>query len=301
MSSVAAHENVDLDLSGKVAVVAGGTQGIGAATAIRFAQAGASVYIIGRNQKLGEEVLKSLHAAGKSDTQKFEFVSADLSLTSEVKTAASKVVEHTGGNVNYLVETQGGPPNGKFSLTSEGIETHFAVQSVSRFGLAYLLAQAGALKDSIVFVCAPGGKNGAPPAVDDLDLKKAFEQKQYGFIQAAKNEGAVLDAVTNHFPSVFPSITAYHILPGIVSTNAVSNSKLSFPLNLLLGSAIYILGASPKVYADIPVYIAANPKSRNKGLEHSNEKLKDMKPVWIDEKPELVKEIWDGMCKMFGV
>lgn len=119
-----------------------------------------------------------------------------LSLVSEVKSAASKIIEHTGGHVDYLVETQGGPPNGTFSLTSEGIEAHFAVQSVSRFGLAYLLAHDGALKDTVVFVCAPGGKDGVPPAVDDLDLKKAYEMKLYGFFKVVKNEGAVLDAVT---------------------------------------------------------------------------------------------------------
>jgi hypothetical protein len=77
MSTLARNANTSLDLNGKTAAVSGGTQGIGAGVAIRFAQAGANVYVIGRNAKLGSQVVEQLKASGHGKT--YEFIQADLS------------------------------------------------------------------------------------------------------------------------------------------------------------------------------------------------------------------------------
>jgi NAD(P)-dependent dehydrogenase (short-subunit alcohol dehydrogenase family) len=62
-------------LKGRTAAIAGGSQGIGAATAKRFAQAGADVYIIGRNAEKGQQVVNELKQAG---APRAEFIQADL-------------------------------------------------------------------------------------------------------------------------------------------------------------------------------------------------------------------------------
>jgi NAD(P)-dependent dehydrogenase (short-subunit alcohol dehydrogenase family) len=46
-------------------VVIGGTQGIGAGIATRFAELGASVLVVGRNETLGSEMVKTLEAAAQ--------------------------------------------------------------------------------------------------------------------------------------------------------------------------------------------------------------------------------------------
>lgn len=55
-------------------------QGIGAAVAVRFAQAGSSVYVLGRSEERGNKVIAELRKAaeGKGKGQTFEFVQADL-------------------------------------------------------------------------------------------------------------------------------------------------------------------------------------------------------------------------------
>lgn len=135
----------------------------------------------------------------------------------------------------------GGPPNGSFSLTTEDHESHFAIQVLSRFGLAYLLAQSGTLKDTWVTICAPGGEKAAPPALDDLELKSEEERAKYlpmRIVATGTRDGAVMDGLvavsrpllaislaqcsrmssTQHFSSAFPSLRAVHAFPGYVHT-----------------------------------------------------------------------------------
>ena len=53
-----------LDLTGKVALVTGGTSGIGRATAIAFAQQGAKIVVAGRRVEEGEKTVELLKASG---------------------------------------------------------------------------------------------------------------------------------------------------------------------------------------------------------------------------------------------
>jgi NAD(P)-dependent dehydrogenase (short-subunit alcohol dehydrogenase family) len=54
-----------MDLSGRVAVVVGGTSGLGRVMAVGLAQAGADVVVTGRRQSLVDEVAAEIEAAGR--------------------------------------------------------------------------------------------------------------------------------------------------------------------------------------------------------------------------------------------
>jgi NAD(P)-dependent dehydrogenase (short-subunit alcohol dehydrogenase family) len=60
--------------SGKVALVTGGTSGIGKATAIEFARAGAKVVLTGRREKEGAQVVAEIRKLGGEAA----FVRADV-------------------------------------------------------------------------------------------------------------------------------------------------------------------------------------------------------------------------------
>ncbi|MEO0948229.1 MAG: glucose 1-dehydrogenase [Cyanobacteria bacterium J06641_5] len=79
-------------LTNKVALVTGGTAGIGKATAIAFAKAGASVAIAGRRQMVGEAVVKEIQAGGGDAI----FVKTDVSEEDQVKTLVAKTVNSYG-------------------------------------------------------------------------------------------------------------------------------------------------------------------------------------------------------------
>jgi NAD(P)-dependent dehydrogenase (short-subunit alcohol dehydrogenase family) len=78
--------------SGKVALVTGGTSGIGKATAIAFAREGAKVVVSGRREKEGLAVVAEIAKAGGTA----HFVQADVSKEGDVKQLVEKTVAKFG-------------------------------------------------------------------------------------------------------------------------------------------------------------------------------------------------------------
>jgi NAD(P)-dependent dehydrogenase (short-subunit alcohol dehydrogenase family) len=79
-------------LEGKVALVTGGTSGIGRDTAILFAKARAKVVVAGRRESEGQETVELVRAAGGEGL----FVRADVSKASEVEALIKNTVERFG-------------------------------------------------------------------------------------------------------------------------------------------------------------------------------------------------------------
>jgi NAD(P)-dependent dehydrogenase (short-subunit alcohol dehydrogenase family) len=79
-------------LENKVALVTGGTSGIGRATAIALAQAGAKVVVIGRRQVEGEETIRQIQAMGGEGFS----VAADVSKEADVQMLIEKIMTHYG-------------------------------------------------------------------------------------------------------------------------------------------------------------------------------------------------------------
>ena len=80
------------ELEGKVALVTGGTSGIGRDTAVLFAKAGAKVVVAGRREPEGNETIELIRAAGGDGL----FVKTDVSKASEVDALIQKAVEKFG-------------------------------------------------------------------------------------------------------------------------------------------------------------------------------------------------------------
>ena len=80
------------DLQGKVALITGGTSGIGRETAVLFAQHGAKVVFTGRRKEEGDETAKLARAAGGEAL----FLQGDVSKTADVQMFVQKTVERFG-------------------------------------------------------------------------------------------------------------------------------------------------------------------------------------------------------------
>ena len=84
--------------------------------------------------------------------------------------------------------------------TSDGFEVSFATQAISRFAIAYLLFESGALTEtSTVFSIALAGKGGDfIPNAKDIDLGEADKgtQNGVGFMRRNANTCAAIDCFT---------------------------------------------------------------------------------------------------------
>ena len=99
---------MNLDLSGKTAIVCGSTQGLGFASAVELALLGANVVLVARNEeKLKETVVK----LDTSQKQEHHYLVADFSDVSNVSAAINKFVQ-TGHTAHILVNNTGGPAGG---------------------------------------------------------------------------------------------------------------------------------------------------------------------------------------------
>src|SRR5215831_8587297 len=78
--------------SGKIALVTGGTSGIGKATAVAFARAGAKVVLSGRREKEGAQVVAEIKKLGGEAA----FVRADIANDADVKAMVEFVVDKFG-------------------------------------------------------------------------------------------------------------------------------------------------------------------------------------------------------------
>ncbi len=106
---------MELGLKGKVAVVTGGTEGIGKATALTLAREGAKVAICARRQPLLDAVAAEITKAGGEVLA----ISADMSKAADCERFINEVVKRFGG-VDILLNNAGTSKRGNFlDLTDE--------------------------------------------------------------------------------------------------------------------------------------------------------------------------------------
>lgn len=112
-------------LDGKIAVVTGGTQGLGAAIARRFAEAGcAGIVTCGRSTARGEAVAASLT---KATDVPFHFVTADLGDVEDCQRVVAQADSRFGG-IDVLVNAAGITDRGSIlDTTPELFDTMMAV------------------------------------------------------------------------------------------------------------------------------------------------------------------------------
>jgi len=89
-------------MAGKVALVTGGSSGIGEATALAFAREGAQVVIASRTQESGEKVVQAIKAGGGEAT----WIKTDVSQAAQVE-ALVRVIIATYGRLDYAFNNAG--------------------------------------------------------------------------------------------------------------------------------------------------------------------------------------------------
>jgi 3-oxoacyl-[acyl-carrier protein] reductase len=94
--------NIKFDFSGKIALITGAASGIGRRTAIRFAEAGASVVIVDFNEADGKKTADDCKALGVTSA----FYKADVADERDVAEMGRKVLAEFG-HIDYLISNAG--------------------------------------------------------------------------------------------------------------------------------------------------------------------------------------------------
>lgn len=104
---------MDRQFAEKVVLVTGATSGIGRASALRFAGAGAQIAAVGRNEGALTNLSREIETAGG----KTLLLRADLSLASEAQRIVEQTMKHFGG-IDVLVNAAGNIAMGTIEDTS---------------------------------------------------------------------------------------------------------------------------------------------------------------------------------------
>lgn len=99
---------MDLNLSGKNALVCGSTAGIGLASAIELSALGATITLLGRNE---EKLQNTLSLLSTSAGQRHGYLVADLSDPASLKDKIGQQLSNT--TFHILINNTGGPPPGQ--------------------------------------------------------------------------------------------------------------------------------------------------------------------------------------------
>ncbi|MFK9092235.1 SDR family oxidoreductase [Bacillus salipaludis] len=136
---------MELNLSGKSALVVASSQGLGFAIAERLVKEGANVMISGREEEKLKQKANVLETIGSG---KVSYQKADITNLNDIKKLAAVTAETFGG-IQLLVNNAGGPPSGSFEeLTDEDWQSSFELNLLSyvrliRETLPYLKQQGG--------------------------------------------------------------------------------------------------------------------------------------------------------------
>ncbi len=123
---------MNLNLTGKRALVCGSTQGIGKAIALELASLGASITLLARNEVALKEVLAELTSTGNH-----EYLVADFSDYKNVQIKVGQYLEKE--KIDILINNTGGPPAGPIA---EADPTAFMAAYQSHLLCNHVLVQA---------------------------------------------------------------------------------------------------------------------------------------------------------------
>jgi len=262
----------------KTALITGGTDGIGKATAHKLLEQGWEVVIVGRNAARCESTFAELKAVGQSNS--ISAIVADLSIMRDVQKAAESFLESHKSldflflNANAIAQTR--------IITSEGFESNLALGYLGRVLLT--------LKLNTVLKATPGaqiltvvGLNVARLDFDDLTMEKQYtSQAALGRWQWA------MQVFTGEYNRRNPVPMNIYI-PGLVRTKILSNEPQ--PMRTMVKVMNLIIGIPvEKAASNVVSVLGQIARSGNKNVTYAWKKQRE--PLDLKLQPEDADRLW---------
>lgn len=265
-------------------MVTGGTSGLGRATALGLAAAGADVLLVGRDRERGDSALAEARAAGGGPRS--ARLLYDLSSQSQVRELAGELHERFA-RLDVLVNNAG-VDVGRREVTPDGVELTFAVNHLAPFLLTGLmldrLKAAGAAR---VITISSGAHYQGKIDFDDLQGERRFSgQRAYNQSKLANVLFTVELARRLHGQEV----TANCVDPGWVKgTNLGRTASLGLQLMAL---AMWPAMVTPKKGADTVIWAATAPDLSGQSGKYFK-KRRARQPSRGGRDPVLARRLWE--------
>lgn len=273
--------------SKRVALVTGGTDGIGKAVALQLARGGDRVLFVGRSEERGAHVLAALRQVRPGLDH--AFLQADLSLLAETSRLAEEVIRHTSrldaavfcaGILSTIPE-----------WTTEGLERNFVLNYLTRYLLVrrllpYLLqARSGRL-----VLVANAGKYGDSLNFDDLQHRRGKPGlKVSGRTQFANDLLTTELAARLHGTSL--EVTC--VYPGVTNTAVFRNARgLPRIVRAVASVQQRLFALSPADAARTPAYLAQDSRATDVGGHFYGPRLKRRSVPARAQRPERRTGLW---------
>jgi retinol dehydrogenase 14 len=279
-------------LSGRNAVVSGGTGGIGKATALGLAALGARVAIVGRDRARLAAAAEDLEATtGNEEIDVFE---ADLSSQAQVRRLAADVQERYP-RLDVLVNNVGGFWAHRH-VTEDGLELTFALNHLAPFLLTNLLveglvAQGGA---RIVTVTS------SAEALGRIDFEDLQATERYSG-QRAYNQSKLANVLFTYELARRlrgTPVTANVVHPGVTRTAFGAEDQMR--LYAATGGIARPFMRSPERGADTVVWAASSPELDGvRGGYFHDRRPKRSSPRSHDE--STAKRLWQVSEELVGL
>ena len=236
-----------MTLEGKTALVTGASRGIGRATALALAGAGARVVIhYGKSASDAESVVASIRAqGGRADS-----IAADLATPNGAVVLANEVRKILGDRLDVLVANAGVSKSAKFKdHTIADFDNLFATNVRGPFFLIQQLVPALGQGSSVVVISSLGARSvvGKP----DLDNPS--------LLLYASTKGAIETLARNWAALLGPrGVRVNAVAPGVIETDMSNFTKTEAGREITLGMQALKRIGKPEDVADVIVFLVSD-------------------------------------------